>query len=610
MLPELAGVLRRHGPVTESDRRALRGLLGPGSRLAEGGPLAVCWTGEGDVAGDRLALLGGRRSAGPAPRAGTLEVPPALRGEFALLLWDGRRGLIARDHLGHQGLYFHDDGGRLAFATEIVRLLALLPRRPGPRRDAVPLWLGTYGFPADVTLYEGVRRVGPGSVLELDPRRPRPQRTWWEPALDPIELPADEAAARLRETLQIAVGRRCPPGEQVGVLLSGGLDSSSVAGIASTVEQPPRRAYSAVFPDHPSIDEAPLIARLCADLGLAGTRAVVRSGSVLSGAIPYIEHWAIPPVSPNLFFWGPLLERAAADGCDALIDGEGGDEVFGLSPYLLSDLLARGRISEVLDLVRRVPGADGDPTRRQIRDYVLRYGVGGLPPAWAHALSRSLRGPGSYVPAWIRPAAARDFALHVDGAAWKRGRGRRWQRFLRWATGPGLGPALLYEHSRLRAAMAGLEARHPLTDPDVIELMLRLPPEHAYDPHRTRPLLRAALAGLVPDEVRLRPAKSTFDAIFQDSLLGPDLPLVRAFLGPGARVGEYVDLDVAERRLLNAVPPAGSPERPLWAGWLWRLLTGEAWLRSLEDPSGLRRTATAAGMSEADCRLEADTPSG
>jgi asparagine synthase (glutamine-hydrolysing) len=604
MLPELAGVLRRHGPVTESDRRALRSLLGAEAQYAESGPLAVAWTGEGEVVGDRLALLGGRRYAGPAPRAGILEVPPALRGEFALLLWDGRRGVLARDHLGHQGLYFHDDGGRLVFGNEILRLLGLLPRRPGPRRDAVPLWLGTYAFPADVTLYEGVRKVEPGNVLELDPRRPRPQRPWWRPALDPIELPSEEAAARLRETLQVAVGRRCTTGEQVGVLLSGGLDSSSVAGVATTVAQRPRRAYSAVFPEHPTIDEGPLITRLCAELGLGGTRVVVRSGSVLSGAIPYIDRWGIPPVSPNLFFWEPLLRRAAADGCGALIDGEGGDEVFGLSPYLLSDLLARGRPGEALALVRRVPGADGRPTPRQIRDFMVKYGVAGLPPAWVHALSRGLRGPGSYAPPWIRPAAARDFALHVDGAAWKRGSGRRWQRYLRWATG-GLGPGLLYEHSRLRAAMAGLEARHPLTDPDVIELMLRLPPEFAYDPQRTRPLLRAAVNGLVPDEVRLRPNKSTFDAIFHDALTGPDLGVTRDLLGPGARIGEYVDLGLVAE-MLAAVPQKASLERSRWATEIWRLLTGEVWLRSLEGPGELEKVAERAGKTRADCRLESD----
>jgi asparagine synthase (glutamine-hydrolysing) len=608
MLPELAGVLRRHGPVTESDRRALRSLLGPDAHYAESGPLAVAWTGEAAVAGAALTVLGGRRYAGPLPPPAELTVPADLRGDFALLLWDGRQGVVARDHMGQHGLYYSDDGGRLVFANEVVRVLDLLPRRPAPRRDAVPLWIGSYGFPADVTLYAGVHRVESGCLLPLDPRRPRPPRRWWDPGLEPLDVTAEEAAERILATLRTAVGRRCRPDERTGVLLSGGLDSSSVAGVSSLVEHRPRRAYSGVFPDHPSIDESKLIADVCAQVGLASTRIVVRSGSVFAGGVPYIERWALPPVSPNLFFWLPLVERAAADGMTSLIDGEGGDELFGLSPYLLSDLLARGRFREAVGLVRIVPGADGNPTREQIRAYLRRWGLPGLAPAWAHAVSRGLRGPAAYVPRWMRPATARDYMLHVDGAEWKRGRGRRWQRYLRWASGTGLGPSLLYEHVRQRAQMAGMEARHPLPDADVVQLMLRLPPELAYDPDRTRPLLRRAVHGLIPDSVRLRPDKSTFDAVFQAALTGPDLPVARTLLGAGARMGEYVDLEIVERELLAGPPPEGSRDRPLWAVLLWRLMTGEAWLRSLEDPGAVRRTFEQVGIRAADVRLDADTP--
>ncbi len=608
MLPELAGVLRRHGPVTESDRRALRDLLGPEAQYAESGPLAVACTGEASVAGEALAVLGGNRYAGPLPAAGSLEVPASLRGDFALLLWDGRRGVLARDHLGQQGLYYSDDGGRLVFATEIVRLLALLPSRPEPRRDAVPLWLVPHGFPGDITLYRGVRRVLGGCLLELDPRRPRAQRRWWDPSLEPIQAGEEEAAEQLRETLRAAVGRRCRAGEKSAVMLSGGLDSSSVAAISTLVEHRPRRAYSAVFPEHPSIDEAPLIAQLCDRMGLTGTRAVVRSGSVVSGALPYVERWAMPPVSPNGFFWWPLLRQARADGVTVMFDGEGGDELFGLSPYLLSDLLARGRIGPAIDLVRRVPGADGEPTPWQIRWYMRRYGLAGMPPAWTHTLSRALRGPSAYTPPWLRPSAARDFGLHVDGAAWKRERGRRWQRYLRWATGTGLGPSIGYEHLRHRGATVGIDPRHAFMDPDVVGLMLRLPPELSYDAFRSRPLLRRAVEGLMPDEVRLRPTKSTFDAIFQQALTGADMPAIQRLLAPGARVGEYVDLELVRRHLLDAVPPEGSSQRPMWAVRVWRLVTGEVWLRSLEGPDAVARIVDPETLAVADVRIESDAP--
>ena len=144
-----------------------------------------------------------------------------------------------------------------------------------------------------------------------------------------------------------------------GVLLSGGLDSSTVAALATELPdgvRPRRGNRPAVFPDHPTIDEEALINRLSAAFDLETTRVVVRSGSVLSGALAYVREWELPPISPNLFFWLPLLRGASANGVDASLDGEGGDEMFGLSPYLLADYLRHGRVRGALRLLNRIPG--------------------------------------------------------------------------------------------------------------------------------------------------------------------------------------------------------------------------------------------------------------
>lgn len=169
-----------------------------------------------------------------------------------------------------------------------------------------------------------------------------------------------------------------------------------------------------------------------------------------------------------------------------------------------------------------------------------------------------------------------------------------------------MGPALLYEHVALRSRLAGLESRHPLVDVDVVQEVLSLPPEAAYDPHLSRPLLRATTAGMLPDEVRLRASKSTFDAVFHAALAGPDLPILRTLLGgPEALVGRYVDLGRVQRELLEPGAPAAAQPRMEWAIALWRMATAELWLRSQEDPRAPRRLLDSLGIGAADVRIEA-----
>ena len=629
MIRAIAGVLYRTGAPDDAGVALLRSAVSaeaPGAEvdIARSGALAVAFSG-GPCArdGEAIGVLDGVIDAGiefgsatdrlGADHAVRMEhaaltawraspdFTGGLRGDDALLLWDGARGVLIRDQLGGRSWVIHDDGAGLSFATEVSGLLRLLSTRPDVDEAAMGHWLAVSGMPGDRTLYEGVRRLEAGHLLDLDPAARRPPRRYWspQPPSGSDRRSRAEVAAGLRSALETAVARRVTACGPSAVLLSGGLDSATVAGIATTLDagERPRRAYSATFPGHPGVDESALIAELAtADL-LTSTLAVVDGGSVVAGGLGFLERWALPPVSPNLFFWTPLLQRATADGVRVMLDGEGGDELFGLSPYLITDRLRRGDLRGAAAQVRQVTGGSPDLDSRIVARYLLRYGVAGLPPAWAHALSRRVRRSGSYAPPWMSRSTARAFVATTDGAAWKRHRGPRWWGYLLDSATHGMGPASLYDHSRQRAALAGpLLPRHPIVDVDVIEFVLNSPPEFAFDPARSRPVVREAVEGLVPDSVRLRPDKSTFDALFHESLSGVDRPVVDALLGdPGARVGAYVDLAAVKREALDTAPPDGGTPRQLWALHIWRLVTAELFLRAQEDPSSARAAVEASG---------------
>ena len=508
-----------------------------------------------------------------------------LRGDYWALLWDRERreGVVVCDQFGARTPYWIWRDGRLHLASELPGLLASLPRSPEPDALALAHWLMMSLAPAGRTLYAGVHRLPAAHLLALDGRAPVPRR-YWEPRYrDPRRPPPATIVEEVRDALRVAVGRRLgPPGEghRAAVLLSGGLDSSAVAAL-SALHSPAVSTYSAVFPAHPQVDESALIDATVARLGVVNTRVLVQGGSVIDGAQHFLDAWCAPPTSPNLFFWIPLLARAGADGISVMLDGEGGDEVFGFSPFLLADRLRHGRALSALGLAARWPGARTPPPREVIVGRLRGFGArGALPPA-GHRLMRTVRSLDTYAPGWLpRPLARAWLDTECSPFAFKRTGYPRWWAYQVDAITRGAGPSAVFEQARRRAALAGMEARHPLVDVDLVQLMLSYDPELAFDVRYSRPLLRDALSGLLDDAVRLRRGKSFFDAVFHGALAGSDHERAHTLLDPrDAELGAYVDVVALHRELFAQAPPAHRSGLQGWALTVWRAVTAELWLR-------------------------------
>jgi asparagine synthase (glutamine-hydrolysing) len=540
---------------------------------------------------------------------------PTLRGDFLLVLWDERdgRGILVRDQTAGCGLVYSTRGQAVLFASDVNHLLPLLPTTPGPDPVGMAHWLNVSAPPGDRTLYAGVYRLPAGSLLRLGERTVYAERYWTPRYRGVLDGSVEELAAGLRDVLTEAVRRRILAGDRTGLLLSGGLDSSGVTAIATRLLPPrlrPAVSYSAVFPRHPSIDESGLIAEVAHDHGLEAMWMEVRRGSLFPGALDYLHTWRTPPTSPNLFFWNPMFRVAAEHGMTSLLDGEGGDQVFGLSPYLLADRLRRGRVLSAVRLARRMPGAGPRPPWRSVRGKLRQVGVRGALPVWVQSLRRSLSPPNRYALPWMLPASAATFAETDDSWRWRAQRGPRWWTYLVKETTTGIGPALTLDHVRRRNIMSGITPRHPLLDVDVLEYMYRVPPEAAYDWRFSRPLFRASLAGLLRDEVRLRPDKSSFDAVFHESLLGNDMPTIRRLLlGPDAEIRRYVDQERLRSELLDLAPERYPGGLVWWALHVWRATTAECFLRTLADRARLDAIIAEARPAPPDVRIRPAHPS-
>lgn len=521
------------------------------------------------------------------------ELLARLRGEFSLLWWDGerRRGILARDQLGVRPLYIKGSGRVLRFASELRRLLDLLPSVPAPDPEGIAQWLACGRQSRDGTVYAGIDRVGPGEMITFGPDGWRRSRYWQATYGEPFSAPREELVERLREAMRTAVERRLDHAGPTAVTLSGGLDSASVAALAGDRAL----ACSATFPDHEPADEAALIATLRDELGISGPVAEVRAGGLLDCAVRHATTWRAPQRGWGEFWMGPLMRAGAEAGATRVLGGDGGDEVFGPRGYLLADALRAGHTGEARRLVRRFPGG-AKASRRTKGETIARFGLLGSLPPLPFAAGRRLEVV-SY-PRWLRPPVAAALRRGGGFEDWKRLAGPRWWAHAAHTVTVTIERVGVCEHIGLTARSSGLEARHPLLDLDLIETSLRLPPGAGLDPRFTRPLVREAMGGLLPDAVRLRPGKARFEPLIIASLEGPDRKEIEALLtGPEAAVGEYVDRERMAADLFGRRRDSDLT-RFYWMLQVWRLLSVEVWLRSLrEAPAALSPTSIPATVA-------------
>jgi asparagine synthase (glutamine-hydrolysing) len=563
-----------------------------GPRSSGGGVLCLL-DGHLDNAVEIAAELGGGAAEMGAPESLLAEgyrrwgrgLPGRMRGDFLLLAWDpeAREGLIARDQLGARPAYLQCASGVLRFANELPALLAMLPRRPEPDPASLAHWITASSRPGTQTLFSGVDRLGPGEMVVLGRSGARTVR-YWEPRYeDPLEVPADELVERVRDRLRVAVSRRLAPDAPTAVLLSGGLDSSAVAAIAVAEGGDRVRACSASFPDHPMADEAELIAGLRESLGLRGPAARVRASGLLASAREHVEAQGVPLLSWGDFWTLPLMRAAAGEGVANVLGGDGGDELFGPRQNSIAEALRRGHPLRAAAIADTLPGAGPHVPRREVGAMLASQALIALPLGSHRRLQRWRARRRE--PAWLRPLSARALRESDDPLAWKRLEGPLWWSEIAYGVAYGLDEMGIFEHQRRRAAMAGVEARHPLLDLDLVALCLRQPPAATLDRRFSRPVLRESVAGLVPDAVRLRPGKARFESLVISCLTGAEMPQVRALLlDPEAKLRAYLDQEEMKRELFE-----GSGDLALgsfqWMWQVWRLLTAELWLRSEASPS-------------------------
>jgi asparagine synthase (glutamine-hydrolysing) len=420
-----------------------------------------------------------------------------LRGMFAVALWDStrRRLVLARDRYGIKPLYYRADGDGLEFASELRSL-----RRGAIDLDALEAFLAFNSIPAPLTIFREARKLPPGHVLVWEDGDITLER-YARPAPVPVaELREDDEAElieELRSRLRDSVRAHLLADVPVGVLLSGGIDSSALAALAAEESGEPVRTFSIGFEERSFNELAD--ARLVAErYGTRHQELVLRPDAAL--LLPALADAFDEPFADSSALPTYLVSQLAAEDVKVALSGEGGDELFGGYYTYVADLLAEragGLATLARPLVERLPSS----TARASFDYKAKRFVRGahLPPlerhhAWKEIFSADARAELTGRRHGFDPVDLyRERFAETDGAELL----ARLQDVDRTIY---LVDDLLVKTDR--ASMAhSLEARVPFLDPVVTNFALALPVRHRVSGLRKKVLLRKAVAPLVPGRI-------------------------------------------------------------------------------------------------------------
>jgi asparagine synthase (glutamine-hydrolysing) len=255
-----------------------------------------------------------------------------LNGMYGFALWDAqrRRLLVGRDRLGIKPIYVYRDARRIAFASEAKALLEL----PGVNAAIDPAALQSYlhlGYvPAPASMFKGIRKLTPATLLSVEGGRIEETRYWRIPSSTDATIPEAEWIERTRSRLDEAVRMQMVSDVPIGAFLSGGVDSSTVVGLMAAHSNRPIRTYSIGFEGAAADDyynELPY-ARRVADLFRTEHREILVRPDT-AALLPRLLWHMDEPVSDSAFITTYLVSEFARQEVTVILSGVGGDELFG-----------------------------------------------------------------------------------------------------------------------------------------------------------------------------------------------------------------------------------------------------------------------------------------
>jgi asparagine synthase (glutamine-hydrolysing) len=515
-----------------------------------------------------------------------------LDGMFAFAIWDGGRGRLfcARDRLGIKPFYYASPQDHFIFASEIKGLLPFPSLSRAPDDEAVVGFLvhGNCDY-RERTILREVRALPAAHALLLDIGSGKlTQWSYWDPSPKPdwTGLGDAERVSLLRELLLDTTRSHLISDVRAGSCLSGGLDSSAVVGLIGKIWREQPEAATAVGDrfhtftscyEYPELDERQYALAVANAVGATPSLVFPSAEDFWDSFAKMAWHQDMPFSGLSFYAQWRVMRAAKEAGVKVMLDGQGGDEVFGgyakfRYAYLLS-LLRSGRLGTM--------AREGWASLLQRDLYILdiRRGYRYLPPRL-----RALLGVDSLLQQVLRSgwqSAVSDES--TPATRWWRhtagGNGSAWtvvQAVQIEDIQVDTLPLLLRMEDRSSMAFS-IEARVPLLDHKLVEYGLSLPDHQKIQGGFSKFAVREATRGLMPESVRLRRTKLGFAGADQRWLNGDLRPKVTELIESGLRCERFVD--PAPLRGWYRSPASHKANVEAY-GSLFRVLALEMWMRA------------------------------
>ena len=429
-----------------------------------------------------------------------------LNGMFAFALFDARQQMmfLARDRAGEKPLFFHQANGVLRFASELKALLAdpALPRRIDP--DALDCYLAMGYVPGERCMLQGFNKLPPAHAMlfDLQTGQSNVWRYWQLPELEAASQGAMDEAALLDELealLEDAVRRQMVADVPVGVLLSGGVDSSLITAMAVRASSQVK-TFTISFPGHGALDETEHARLIARHFGTEHTELVAQSTT--ADLIPRLARQFDEPMVDSSMIPTYLVSQLVRQHCSVAVGGDGGDELFGGYDHY-SRLLWMKRYLEQL------PRPLGQAIAKAAERFLPLGFAGGNIRTWMQAMGVDLRQCLPLIASYFDAATRRQLmAQHSDwnlvAEAIYCGRVPEHTDLLQRATRTDfvnyLAEDILVKVDRA-SMLNSLEVRAPLLDHRLIEFAFSKVPSHLKaTPQDRKILLKRLTARVLPPE--------------------------------------------------------------------------------------------------------------
>ncbi len=509
-------------------------------------------------------------------------------GMFAIAVWDREKQqmTLIRDRLGIKPLYWGIINGSFFYGSELKTLRAKPGWDPTLDRNALTQYLRFNYVPDPLTIYEDVSKLPPGHKLEFRPRHEgSPRVTPYWSVNDAVDGPRqsyqdDAAIQKLDELLGDAVERRMVADVPLGVLLSGGIDSSVVAAMMQARSDRPIQSFTIGF-DDAGYNEADQAAAVATHIGTDHT-SLTLTGADARTLITNLADWYDEPFADSSSLPTYLVSKLAKDAVTVALSGDGGDEVFfGYNRYQAASA-AWDRAENLPDPLRSALGHGLKSVSARQWDSLSNFIPKGSRPRMMgdkmHKIARILNSDDqisaylSLVSHWQDPGKLTGGGTTLDPVFEASDRITDFtERMAYLDTLTYLPGDILTKVDRASMAVS-LEARVPLLDHRVVEFAWTLPKNMKIRDGKSKWALRQVLYNYVPQELMERPKA------------GFAIPLAAWLRGP---LRDWAEELLNQKRLKGQGLLAPGPIRAAWddhqagrgnhAEPLWNILMFQAW---------------------------------